>query len=255
MKRVNWPRPPLLLGLVLGGLLERYMFISFQRYGADWLSRPIVIGVLLITAYSILKPFISDLLKHRQKKSSQLILAFKPHSIDSGFWFNLIVITFFVITIAGSWQWDFGARLVPQVVGSLGLFLASWQLTATLFINEPRQSSDIDKIGTNNADTPSGLNNLPKNKIGYLTIRYFSWCFFNLAAALVIGLLPAILIFLAGYLRIEAKENWKTTLTVSLGAWSISYMLFHQLLRVPWPASFIGDFFPGLRASGLTNFF
>ncbi|CAN0554228.1 unnamed protein product, partial [Laminaria digitata] len=37
MKRLRWPRPPLILGFVLGGLVERYMFISVERYGADWL--------------------------------------------------------------------------------------------------------------------------------------------------------------------------------------------------------------------------
>ena len=95
MKRADWPRPPLLLGLVLGGLLERYMFISFQRYGADWLSRPIVIGVLLITAHSILKPFITDLIKRRRKKDMRYVIRFKPNSIDTTFWFNLAIIIFF----------------------------------------------------------------------------------------------------------------------------------------------------------------
>ena len=36
MKRLRWPRPPLVLGFVLGGLVERYMFISVERYGAQW---------------------------------------------------------------------------------------------------------------------------------------------------------------------------------------------------------------------------
>ena len=33
MKRCGWPRPPLVLGFVLGKLIERYMFISVERYG------------------------------------------------------------------------------------------------------------------------------------------------------------------------------------------------------------------------------
>ena len=33
MKQAKWPRPPLLLGIVLGEVVERYMFISVQRYG------------------------------------------------------------------------------------------------------------------------------------------------------------------------------------------------------------------------------
>ena len=257
MKRVNWPRPPLLLGLVLGGLLERYMFISFQRYGTDWLSRPIVIGVLLITAYSILKPIVTDLMKRRRETNTRYIFVFKPHSINSALWFDLGVITFFLIAIVGSWQWDFGARLVPQVIGWIGLFLVSWQLTATLFIKTKSVNSAATSghpgSAASHSDTPSELDHLSNVEVRRRTVRYFSWCFFTLVTALLIGLLPAILIFLIGYLRIESKESWKTTLAVGVGSWSVSYLLFHQLLRIPWPSSFIGDLLPGLRSIGALN--
>jgi len=50
MKRFGWPRPPLVLGLVLSGIIENYLFISISRYGAAWTTRPIVviIGLLII---------------------------------------------------------------------------------------------------------------------------------------------------------------------------------------------------------------
>lgn len=50
MKRFGWPRPPLILGLVLSGIIENYLFISISRYGATWTTRPIVliIGLLII---------------------------------------------------------------------------------------------------------------------------------------------------------------------------------------------------------------
>jgi TctA family transporter len=50
MKRFSWPRPPLILGLVLSGIIENYLFISISRYGAAWITRPIVliIGLLII---------------------------------------------------------------------------------------------------------------------------------------------------------------------------------------------------------------
>ena len=42
MKQFKWPRPPLILGVVLGDTIERYMFISIERYGFSWLLRPVV---------------------------------------------------------------------------------------------------------------------------------------------------------------------------------------------------------------------
>ena len=257
MKRVDWPRPPLLLGLVLGGLLERYMFISFQRYGTDWLSRPIVIGVFLVTAYSLLKPIASDLLLRRREATNKLTIAFKHDSIDSAVWFNVAVIVFFLAAIIGSWQWDFGARLVPQVVGWVGLLLASWQLGWTFFVTteaiNPTGALEKAEAETHAQESGSDLSNLSAEETKRRALRYFGWCLFILIAALLVGLLPAMLIFLVGYLRIEAKEGWKTTLAVSLGVWVIAYLLFHQLLRVPWPTSVLGNLIPGLRSVGFTN--
>src|SRR5512145_785431 len=45
----GWPRPPLVLGLVLGKLVETYLFISVTRYGFSWLGQPLVIGLIVLT--------------------------------------------------------------------------------------------------------------------------------------------------------------------------------------------------------------
>jgi putative tricarboxylic transport membrane protein len=49
--RWDWPRVPLLLGLVLGGILERYFTLSHSLYDWDWLTRP---SVLVIIAIAVL---------------------------------------------------------------------------------------------------------------------------------------------------------------------------------------------------------
>lgn len=47
MVRYRWPRAPLLLGVVLGPLVENRLFLSMDAYGIEWLVRP---GVLAIAA-------------------------------------------------------------------------------------------------------------------------------------------------------------------------------------------------------------
>jgi TctA family transporter len=54
MKRTRWPRPPLLIGFVLGIIAEKYLWISVIRYGMAWLARPFVIVIGLATIFSIL---------------------------------------------------------------------------------------------------------------------------------------------------------------------------------------------------------
>ena len=55
MKQAGWPRPPLVLGLVLGPIIGKYLFISNMAYGGiSWLTRPGVILILLAMVISII---------------------------------------------------------------------------------------------------------------------------------------------------------------------------------------------------------
>ena len=50
---VDWPRPPLILGLILGRLAEKYLYISVGAFGLSFLLRPIVIVVFLLAAGAV----------------------------------------------------------------------------------------------------------------------------------------------------------------------------------------------------------
>jgi len=52
--RFKWPRVPLLLGLVLGEILERYFIVSYSLFEWGWLNRPGVILIELIIAVMII---------------------------------------------------------------------------------------------------------------------------------------------------------------------------------------------------------
>jgi TctA family transporter len=56
MVTLGWPRPPLVLGLVLGKLAETYLYLSVGRYGWEWLFRPLVIVLLLIALAAVCYP-------------------------------------------------------------------------------------------------------------------------------------------------------------------------------------------------------
>jgi TctA family transporter len=57
---LGWPRPPLVLGFVLGKLVETYLFISVSRYGFTWLSHPIVLVLTALMALVIVYPFVRE---------------------------------------------------------------------------------------------------------------------------------------------------------------------------------------------------
>jgi putative tricarboxylic transport membrane protein len=65
-KRADWPRVPLLIGMVLGNLAETYLFISISRYGLAWLwQRPIVLVILLFIAFTLVLPLVRHFRRRR----------------------------------------------------------------------------------------------------------------------------------------------------------------------------------------------
>src|SRR5215510_8879886 len=69
MKQLGWPRPPMVLGFVIGEIFERYLFLSNEIYGSSWLlpfafgengqlmwGHPIVLVIGLIIAWALYKP-------------------------------------------------------------------------------------------------------------------------------------------------------------------------------------------------------
>ena len=52
MRRFGYPRPAMILGLVLGDLMEKYLYRSVASYGFSWLARPAVIALLMLAAIS-----------------------------------------------------------------------------------------------------------------------------------------------------------------------------------------------------------
>jgi putative tricarboxylic transport membrane protein len=56
MRRHGWPRAPLLLGVVLGAKMELYLWLSYTRFGLEWLWRPGVIILFVLVLASVLYP-------------------------------------------------------------------------------------------------------------------------------------------------------------------------------------------------------
>jgi len=69
MRRFAYPRPAMILGLVLGDLMEKYLYRSVASYGFSWLARPAVV-VLLILASTSFVFTLRGRLRAKQKASS-----------------------------------------------------------------------------------------------------------------------------------------------------------------------------------------
>lgn len=246
MKRMQWSRPPLILGFVLGALIERYLFISVAVFGWDWLFRPAVAIIFIITLYGLLRPVIRHYLFNKKPKE-RVALSFglqKAH-FNPEFIFAIISLVVFAGVIGMSVGWELESKLLPLVIGSIGTICALFFILVHLFV--PSQFLTSLKGKASHMDITTDFSDLKTKVVYYRGIAYFGWCFFYLVSVMVIGLLPAMFVFLTSYLLIHSKEKWTTTLIISLSVWILSYVLFHQVLHVSWPSTMMGDIFPSLN--------
>jgi TctA family transporter len=63
MVKYRFPRPPFILGFILGKLAETYLYSSATRYGAAWLLRPKVLIILAIAVAFAVYPFVQKRFK------------------------------------------------------------------------------------------------------------------------------------------------------------------------------------------------
>ncbi|MCI2418388.1 tripartite tricarboxylate transporter permease [Saccharopolyspora sp. K220] len=65
----NWPRVPLLLGIVLGDIAERYFFLSYSLFGWSWLTRPIFLGIAVLIVLALGLPWWRERRNRRRELS------------------------------------------------------------------------------------------------------------------------------------------------------------------------------------------
>jgi TctA family transporter len=72
MVRFGFPRPPFILGFILGNLAETYFYIATTRYGIGWLYRPRVIVIFLLAVAVALYPTYQRRRLARKEKGNEV---------------------------------------------------------------------------------------------------------------------------------------------------------------------------------------
>jgi hypothetical protein len=252
MKHFKWPRPPLVLGFILGSILERYMFISIERYGTSWLLRPIVIGMFALSALTLLRPLLQDIREHHGVKA--MLSSFGAPRLTSDNLFPAALLSLFVVMLAISWQWPFEARIIPTIVGIGALLSGGLSLANDIFSKHGRAGAEgaagarkpvlSEKI---HMDVASKTAHLPGGTILFRGALFFGWMVAFLASMAVIGLIPTVPIFVIAYMRLEGPEKWRYAIIMAAVMTTLIYVVFDQLLSIPWPPTLLGQWFPAFK--------
>ena len=225
MEKMEWPRPPVLLGLVLGPLAENRLFLSTDNYGLNWTSRPGVIIIFAITLFGIFYPGVKSRRQRRLANAAGAAPVETPSRGGIHFGpaalFTLVIVTTIAVALFESRNFGFRAGLFPWVIGVPTLFLALVQLAKDVI--HPKEAR------------ATGHEALAPGAVRRRTISVIGWILGCFLAIWLLGFSYAVPLFIFVYLKIEAREGWLMTLVVTFFSWLFFYMLFERMLNVPFP--------------------
>ena len=251
MKRLKWPRPPLILGVVLGDIVERYMFVSINLFGSAWLWRPGVIFLFGISIIGILGPFV------REVRASRGIMAvfatitgprFDIHSVA-----YVVYVSALLAAIYFTSKWEPLSTIAPLIVAYTALVMAAVSFFNHTFRNENHAGLSMPGMSPPGPgsgmhfDTAADDGDLPRATMLRRAAAFFGWLLGFIGSMALIGVIPTVFVFVVLYMRIEAQEPWRLVAALSVGMTAFCYFLFEKLLLLPWPATVVGDLIPILR--------
>ncbi len=250
MKRLRWPRPPLILGFVLGAIIERYMFISVMRYEYEWLFRPVVMILFALAFIGLFRPLIAEFLAQRRDGKAIAGIGFPTFRAADLLYVGLIALVITMLVQASGWHPE--AKVAPMIVGWITLVCATISLLHKMF-RQPASQAELDKpakggerrsihmdLTVDDAFTSQGT-------VIRRAAIFFGWFIAFMASMATIGLIPTAVVFIIAYMRLENREPWRLVLPQAIGITIFMYVVFHRFLTIPWPATLLGNLIPALK--------
>ncbi|HEY1362852.1 MAG TPA: tripartite tricarboxylate transporter permease [Xanthobacteraceae bacterium] len=252
MKHFRWPRPPLVLGFILGSILERYLFISIERYGLAWMLRPVVVVMLAMSALSLLRPLLQDIRAHHGIRA--MLSSFGRPRLSTDNLFPAALLALLVVMLWMSLPWPLEAKIVPTIVGIGAIIACSLSLANDVLgvrhaaggdgLAEEARAAVSQKI---HMDIASKTGHLPGYVILIRGFVFFGWMVAFLGSMALVGLIPTVPIFVIAYMRLEGPERWRHAVLMAAVMTALIYGVFDQLLSIPWPSTVLGTWFPALK--------
>lgn len=216
MKAREWPRPALALGFVLGELVERNFFLSWQIFGWSTFLRPSFLLVALLLAGQILWH-----LSGRGRRGGVL-----PSSPPGSAWNAVVVFTIAGFVLVTARDLPAGAALFPSATAFFLLVVAAAMLSRALLA--ARRGGVAGAGATAAADPASGRGAAAV----VLGIPVF------LAGLLIVGPLPSSGLLVAATMWWGGEGRTRSLVTGAAVA-LVVHLVFDRLISTPWPRSLL----------------
>ena len=170
--------------------------------------------------------------------------------------FPAALLILFVVMLSQSFDWAFAARIVPTIVGIGAILFCSLSLVNEIFGVHERNVATATAGAEPDSTAPKRIHMDIASKTAHLPgatvlgrgFQFFGWMAGVMLLMWIIGLIPAVPIFIISYMRLEGREKWRIVIPMAVCVVALIYVVFDQLLAIPWPPTLLGTFFPILKA-------
>jgi TctA family transporter len=250
MVKFDWQRPPLLLGLVLGGIAENNLFIASRIYGYTWMWHPGVLVIAFIIVAGTGFPYLRAWFKRSRQSDDPSDIIQKAVSVrieplplanriaQSLFALFILLVFGYVVYQAkyGFGSWEPRAALFPWVIGLPCLVLAIY-----VFMKDSLQTTrKVQVEGSALWSEPEVDPMIERQR----TFAISCWIVGFFAAIWIFGFVPASALATFLYLKFGAGEKWPISLVLTAACWLFFFGVFDYALQLPFPS---GSFFEWVR--------
>jgi hypothetical protein len=204
--------------------------------------------MFIMAGLSLLRPLLADVRSHGGVKKMVSQWGHPKFSPENIFAAGLLCL--FIAMLAASLDWSFAARIIPTIVGTGAILFCSLSLVNDVFGLHERNGGGVlaEKSKKIHMDIASKTAHLPTNVILTRGFLFFGWMAGFAACMALIGLIPTVPIFITAFMRLEGREPWRIVIPMAASVVALIYVVFDQLLAIPWPPTLAGMLFPVLHA-------
>lgn len=230
MKLGGWPRPPLVLGYILGKIMENGLQISMQTNGWAMLYRPIVLIIFALIAVTL----VAAILRHNKDKKAVAASASPGGAAAAAspagegtainpqvsLLIDFVLLAIFVWALYECWTMPAAARFFPLVAIIPAIVFLLIAITRDL---HDRKALPVTSgaLGTGGKPITRGL-------------YFYLWLVGVFAAMFVIGQYFALLAFVFLYLIVWGDAKWWIAALYTAACALILYVVFNLVVPVLW---------------------
>ena len=231
MQFSGWPRPPLVLGFILGPIMENALTISLRSYdGFGFLFRPVTLVifvlVVLVIAYTVWKQVAGRRRAARADADAPVVAPGGEGAFSeprTAVVMDLVFVALFAFAIWQAAGWPGSVAMLPLAAAIPGGVLALgalWRDTRLLL-------------------APTGTTEAGDGFQFGAAVFFLMWIAAIVVTTVLFGQLVALPVMMAAYLLLRGGRGWKLALAYGVGGWLFLYLMFDRVIAVVWYPSLV----------------